>query len=181
MLALLSVSAIQANGNVMNMGLGGSARNEFAARFGAVSGTFGKRIMIVLWAFLGLIAAAVFRGPTQLADPDLAWGVLSREFLGPGYLGLMLAGVLAANMPSTASKTLAASALFVRNLYRPLVPRFGDAGAVLVGRIAVMAALARERGGGARHEPGADDDEDHPHDQPAVRRGRAAHVFLAAR
>ncbi|MGD1029795.1 MAG: hypothetical protein ABSA05_01520 [Opitutaceae bacterium] len=141
-LALLSVSAIQANGHVMNMGLGGSARNEFAARFGAVSGTFGKRIMIVLWAFLGLIAAAVFRGPTQLADPDLAWGVLSREFLGPGYLGLMLAGVLAANMPSTASKTLAASALFVRNLYRPFVPRFGDAGSVLVGRIAVLATLA---------------------------------------
>jgi Na+/proline symporter len=141
-LAFLSVSLVQVNGHVMNMGLGGSARNEFAARFGAVSGTFGKRIMIVLWAFLGLIAAGIFRGPAQLADPDQAWGLLSRQLLGPGFLGLMLAGVLAANMPSTASKTLAASALFVRNLYEPFASRFGDARAVLVGRIAVVTALA---------------------------------------
>jgi len=141
-LALLSVSIIQINANVVNMGLGGSARNEFAARFGAVSGTFGKRIMIVLWAFLGLITAGVCSGSTQLADPDMAWGVLSRQLLGPGFLGLMLAGILAANMPSTASKTMAVSALFVRNLYRPFVSGVGDARAVFVGRLAVAAALA---------------------------------------
>ena len=141
-LALLSVSAIQINGNVVNMGLGGSARNEFAARFGAVSGTFGKRIMVVLWAFLGLIAAALCRGPARLADPDLAWGVLSQQLLGPGFLGLMLAGILAANMPSTATKTMAVSALVVRNIYRPFASRVGDAKAVLVGRLAVAAALA---------------------------------------
>ncbi len=138
-LALLSVTIIQINANVVNMGLGGSARNEYAARFGAVAGTFGKRLMIVLWAFLGLIAAALCRGPDRLADPDLAWGVLSRQLLGPGFLGLMLAGVLAANMPSTASKTMAVAALLVRDVFRPRAA--GGAGAVAAGRIAVWVTL----------------------------------------
>jgi len=145
-LALLAVSIVQINGNIVNMGLGGSARNEYAARFGAVSGTFGKRLLVVLWAFLGLIAAASCRGSAQLPDPDLAWGVLSRQLLGPGLLGLMLAGVLAANMPSTASKTMAVSALFVRNLYRPFASGVGDARAVLMGRLAVALALAGSAG-----------------------------------
>jgi len=145
-LALLLVSLIQINGNLVNMGLGGSARNEFAARFGAVAGTFGKRIMIVLWAIVGLIAAALCRGPSRLVDPDLAWGVLSRQLLGPGFLGLMLAGVLAANMASIASKTMAVSALCVRTLCRPFAARLGEAGAVTAGRLAVGAALAASVG-----------------------------------
>ena len=140
--ALLLVSLIQINGNLVNMGLGGSARDEFAARFGAAAGTFGKRIMIVLWAIVGLMAAALCRGPSRLADPDLAWGVLSRELLGPGFLGLMLAGVLAANMASTASKTMAVSALCVRTLCRPFSARLGEAGAVAAGRWAVGISLA---------------------------------------
>ena len=140
--ALLLVSLIQINGNLVNMGLGGSARNEFAARFGAAAGTFGKRIMIVVWAIVGLMAAALCRGPSRLADPDLAWGVLSRELLGPGFLGLMLAGVLAANMASTASKTMAVSALCVRTLCRPFAARMGEAGAVAAGRWAVGISLA---------------------------------------
>jgi Na+/proline symporter len=140
--ALLLVSLIQINGNLVNMGLGGSARSEFAARFGAVAGTFGKRILIVVWAIVGLIAAALCRGPSRLTDPDLAWGVLSRQLLGPGFLGLMLAGVLAANMASTASKTMAVSALCVRTLCRPFAARLGETGAVAVGRWAVGTALA---------------------------------------
>jgi solute:Na+ symporter, SSS family len=141
-LALLAASLVQINGNLVNMGLGGSARDEFSARFGAVSGTFGKRIMIVLWAFLGLIAAGLCQGPARLADPDLAWGILSRRLLGPGFLGLMFTGVLAANMSSTASKTMAVSALFVRNLRPSFAPRLDDAGAVRAARFAVGAALA---------------------------------------
>jgi solute:Na+ symporter, SSS family len=119
-LAIMTVSIVQINGNIINMGLAGSAKDEFAARFGGVSGTYGKRVMIVLWVFVGLIAAALRQGPQRLSDPDSAWGALSRELLGPGFLGLMLVGLLAANMASIATKTMAASALFVRNIYRPL-------------------------------------------------------------
>jgi Na+/proline symporter len=141
-LAIMMVSVIQINGNIINMGLAGSAQNEFAARFGAVSGTYGKRVMIVLWVFVGLIAAALRQGPERLSDPDSAWGSLSRELLGPGFLGLMLVGLLAANMASIATKTMAISALFVRNLYRPLSPGSNDRREVRVAQAAGAGALA---------------------------------------
>jgi SSS family solute:Na+ symporter len=141
-LAIMAVSVVQINGNIINMGLAGSARNEFAARFGAVSGTYGKRIMIVLWVFVGLIAAALRRGPDALADPDSAWGSLSRQLLGPGFLGLMLVGLLAANMASVATKTMAISALFVRNLYQPRPSAADPRSEVRVAQLAGAAALA---------------------------------------
>ena len=141
-LAIMAVSVVQINGNIINMGLAGSARNEFAARFGAVSGTYTKRIMIVLWVFVGLLAAGLRQGHEQLADPDSAWGSLSRQLLGPGLLGVMLVGLLAANMASIATKTMAASALFVRNLYHPFAVRPDDRREVMVGQIAGAFALA---------------------------------------
>jgi Na+/proline symporter len=128
------------------MGLAGSAKNEFAARFGAVSGTYSKRVMIVLWVFVGLIAAGLHQGGLRLSDPDSAWGTLSREFLGPGLLGVMLVGLLAANMASVATKTMAVSALVVRNLYRPMVARPDDRREVMIGRVAGAVALAASVG-----------------------------------
>jgi hypothetical protein len=49
---------LQVNGIVGNTGISGSARDEFAARFGAVAGTFTKRLMMILWTFAGLIAVS---------------------------------------------------------------------------------------------------------------------------
>jgi SSS family solute:Na+ symporter len=140
--AIMMVSIVQINGNIINMGLAGSARNEFAARFGGVTGTYGKRVMIVLWVFVGLIAAALRQGPERLADPDSAWGSLSRELLGPGFLGLMLVGLLAANMASVATKTMAVSALFVRNIYRPRSKPTDARREVRLAQIAGASALA---------------------------------------
>ncbi len=139
--AVLLVALVQINGIIGNMGISGSAVNEHAARFGAVAGTYGKRIMFILWAFVGLIAIALFQGPTALSDPDLAWGTMSRELLGPGLLGLMLTGVLAANMSTVAAQTVSASALFVRNLFQPLFPRAGERASLLAGRLAILVAL----------------------------------------
>jgi solute:Na+ symporter, SSS family len=141
-LAIMLVSVVQINGNIINMGLAGSAQNEYAARFGAVSGTYGKRIMIVLWVFVGLIAAGLRQGPARLADPDSAWGSLSHQLLGPGFLGVMLVGLLAANMASIATKTMAITALFVRNLYRPALRAADERRDVAVARVAGALALA---------------------------------------
>lgn len=140
-LSILVVSVVQANGNIINMGIAGSAKSEFAARFGAVTGTYGKRVMIILWVFVGLVAAGLCRGPDRLVDPDLAWGTLSRRLLPQGFLGFMLIGLLAANMASIATKTMAISALFVRNLYRPSVPIGVGRREVVVGQIAGAVAL----------------------------------------
>lgn len=140
--SIFLVAIVQINGIIENMALGGSARNEFAARFGAVTGTYAKRLMTILWAFCGLIAAALYVGPAALADPDTAWGVMSRELLGPGLLGLMLVGLIANNMDTIAVQTLSISALFVRNFYRPFRPGLSERESVFVGRCAVVAVLA---------------------------------------
>jgi hypothetical protein len=97
--------------------------------------------MVILWSFCGLVAFAYYSGENALADPDLAWGKMSRELLGPGLLGLMLAGVLAANMSSVAAQTMAVSALVVRNVWRHIRPGMTDVEAVTGGRWSIVAVL----------------------------------------
>ena len=115
--ASLLVGLVQIHGLSHNMGISGSAKDEYAARSGGVGGTYLKRVMIILWAFAGLIAIALF-GKDGLSDPDAVWGTMSRQLLGPGFVGLMLAGVIAGTMSTLAAKALAVSSLFVRNVFR---------------------------------------------------------------
>ena len=140
--AVVLVSLIQMHSVLSQMTIFGAARNEFAARFGFTSGTYAKRLMIILWAFVGLIAIALFGGGRRLADPDTVWGAMSMLLLGPGVLGLMVAGLLAADMASLAAQAVTVAGLFVRNLCGP--PRGGRSGAqaVLAARLATVAVLA---------------------------------------
>ncbi|MBS0664379.1 MAG: hypothetical protein JSR48_14030 [Verrucomicrobia bacterium] len=140
LLAILLVSLVQIHGLSHNMGICGSARNEFAARFG-VSGNYLKRIMIILWAFAGLVAVALF-GVGGLSDPDATWGALSNRLLGPGLVGLMLAGVLAGTMSTLAAKALAISSLFVRNVYRQVWPDLPQDRGVFFARCTIAVVLA---------------------------------------
>ncbi len=140
LLAILLVSIVQNGGLSHNMGICGSAKNEMAARSG-VSGTYLKRFMIILWAFAGLIAIAVF-GVGGLSDPDSTWGTLSNKLLGPGLIGMMLAGVLAGTMSTLAAKALAISSLFVRNVYRQIWPDISQAQGVFYARCTIVVVLA---------------------------------------
>lgn len=136
------ISIVQIHGIIGNMAVAGSARNEFAARFGAVSGTYAKRVMIILWALCGLIAIAIYQGADALSDPDAAWGSMALLLLKPGFLGLMMAGLLAANMSTIAAQTMAVSALFTRNVYKYLRPSTDDHGMVVAGRWAIVVILS---------------------------------------
>jgi len=138
--AILLVSIVQNGGLSHNMGICGSAKNEFAARTG-VSGNYLKRLMIILWALAGLIAVAVF-GAGGLSDPDATWGALSNRLLGPGLIGLMLAGVLAGTMSTLAAKALAISSLFVRNVYRQIWPDITQQQGVFFARCTIVVVLA---------------------------------------
>ena len=140
LVAILLVSIVQNSGLSHNMGICGSAKNEFAARSG-VSGTYLKRLMIIMWAFAGLIAVAMF-GPGGLSDPDATWGAMSNQLLGPGLIGLMLAGVLAGTMSTLAAKALAISSLFVRNVYRQIWPNISQKQGVFYARCTIVAVLA---------------------------------------
>jgi solute:Na+ symporter, SSS family len=137
--AILLVSIVQNAGLSHNMGICGSAKNEFAARTG-VSGNYLKRIMIIMWAFAGLIAVALF-GVGGLSDPDSAWGSMSNRLLGPGLIGLMLAGVLAGTMSTLAAKALAISSLFVRNVYRQIWPDITQEKGVFYARCTIVVVL----------------------------------------
>ena len=140
MLAILFTSLIQINAVIHNMTVGGSAKNEMSARVGAVSGGYSKRLMIIAWSMCGLIAVALFgRG---LPDPDNTWGLMSERLLVPGLIGLMLVGILAANMSSLSARALVIAALFSRNLYEPLCAKRTEAHYVMVGRITIVAVLA---------------------------------------
>ena len=136
------ISLVQIHGIIGNMSVSGSAKNEYAARFGAVSGTYAKRIMIILWAFCGLIAIALYQDATKLSDPDSVWGTMALQLLKPGMLGLMMAGLLAANMSTIAAQTMAVSALFTRNVYGYLVPNATPAQLVRTGRWSIVIILA---------------------------------------
>lgn len=119
--------------------IAGSAQDERAARLGLLGGMFAKRLIMLFWALVGLIGAALFAG--RIHDPELLWGLLMREFLAPGLLGLMLIGMVAANMSTMDTNALTYAALFVRNLYAPLVPKRSERHYVLVGRIVVLLTL----------------------------------------
>lgn len=137
--AFLLVAIVQNAGLSHNMGICGSAKDEFAARSG-VSGNYLKRFMIILWAFAGLIAVALF-GVGGLSDPDATWGALSNRLLGPGLIGLMLAGVLAGTMSTLAAKALAISSLFVRNVYRQIWPGISQERGVFYARCTIVVVL----------------------------------------
>ena len=97
---------------------GGSAKNETSARVGLVTGNFLKRFCTLGWVLTALIALALFADhPELVQDPEKAWGVASRELLGPGLTGLMLACLLAALMSSVDAYMVVGSGLVVRNIY----------------------------------------------------------------
>ena len=119
---------------------GGTAKSEHDARIGLVTGNFIKRFCTIGWVITALIVLTLFGSDTVLIeDADMAWGVATKELLGPlgiGLVGLMLACLLAALMSSVDCYMLVCSALMVRNVYVPFVnPKAGEKECLLLGRV----------------------------------------------
>jgi len=116
---------------------GGSAKTENTARVGLVTGNFLKRFCTVGWVLTALIALALYANNPELSiDPDKTWGIASRELLGPGLTGLMLACLLAALMSSVDAYMIVGSGLVVRNLYAPYInPGASEAQYIKVARL----------------------------------------------
>lgn len=116
---------------------GGSAKTETDARIGLVVGNFLKRFCTVGWVLTALIALALYANDPELVlDPDKTWGVASRNLLGPGLTGLMLACLLAALMSSVDAYMIVGSALMVRNIYAPYLNQTAtEAEYIRIGRI----------------------------------------------
>ncbi|MBL9200709.1 MAG: hypothetical protein JNL39_09400, partial [Opitutaceae bacterium] len=138
--ALLLVQLIGIGGAQHHMAIAGSAKDEYAARLGIVTGGFSKRFITIAWAFCGLIAVAMF-GP-NLSDPDQAWGLMTRELLPVGLIGIMITGILGGKIALLGAQSVVLSGLVVKNLYEPLVRGRSEKHYVLVARLAVPVLLA---------------------------------------
>ncbi len=121
------------------MATAGSATNEMTARVGMLGGMFFKRFIMLFWALAGLLAIALYSG--ELHDPDLIWGHMTSNLLFTGAIGLMLAGILAANMSTLDAQSVCNSALFIRNLYQPIVPGKSERHYINVGRVMIAVIL----------------------------------------
>lgn len=135
-LAMTFIMTIGYCGGTSVMSTSGSAKDELSARLGVVTGAFAKRVMTIAWMVCGLIAVGLFSD--QLADPDESWGALTQGLLGVGGIGLMITGILAANMSSMDATSLNISALFVRNIYAPLAPGRSERHYIFVGRLCIL-------------------------------------------
>ena len=123
---------------------GGSAKSETSARVGLVTGNLLKRFCTIGWALTALIALALYADSDKLAtDPDLVWGEASKQLLGPGLRGLMLACLLAALMSSADCYMLVCSALVVRNVYKNCInPNASEKTCLRLGRFSGLVIIA---------------------------------------
>ena len=138
--ALLLVQFVGIVGSQAGMTIAGSAKNEMAARLGAVTGGFSKRFVTIAWAFCGLIALALF-GP-NLSDPDQVWGLLTRSLLPVGLIGVMIIGILGGKLALLGAQSVVLSGLVVKNLYEPLFPGKPEQHYMFVARLTVPVMLA---------------------------------------
>ncbi len=118
---------------------GGSAKDDKSARIGFVAGAFAKRFVTIGWALTGLIAVGLYAG--QLSDPTMIWGHITRDLLGFGFVGLMVAAIMAANMSSIDAQSLEWGAAFTKNILVPLKPELKEKSQILAGRIVIFVVL----------------------------------------
>ena len=135
MLAVNGLVGIVAQPHMVSMCATG--RSERGGRLGMTyGGGIVKRLCAIGWALTGVIVAAmVIKVGGSLEDPEEAFGYACLHCLGPGFVGLMVAAIVAANMSSCANFMVNTGALFAKNVYGPhLRPAAGDREILHVGR-----------------------------------------------
>ncbi len=139
MLAINGFVGMTAQPHVLSLCATGST--ERAGRVGHTYGAMTKRICAIGWALTGLITATlVLQRGAKLPDPEHAFGYASRELLGPGLVGLLVASVLAANMSTCSNFMVNSGALFTRNVWLEYVNRAAaDRQLLWVGRVSSLA------------------------------------------
>jgi Na+/proline symporter len=93
-----------------------AGRTEMDNRVGFTAGMILKRLCSVAWALAGVLAIAYYGSARVQADH--VFGSLIRDLLPTGFVGLMLACVVASMMDIGSVLMLSTSALFTRNLLR---------------------------------------------------------------
>ncbi|MEI6141841.1 MAG: sodium:solute symporter family protein [Mariniphaga sp.] len=129
---VIFATAVQAN----QMTACGSAKDDYTARYGFVSGMLLKRYSSVMWGVVALMTVVLYGG--TISDPDYVWGHATRDLLGPlniGLVGLMIACLIAALMAAKSAFMLTAAALITNNIYRPFRPDCSENHYIWAGRV----------------------------------------------
>ncbi len=103
-----------------HMAINGSGKTEINCRSGWTYGTFIKRFATLGWAFSGILIAVVFPSIVNAdsSERELAFGRAIVELLPTGFIGLMIAAMIAAVVASCNNFMVNGSALFTRNFYQ---------------------------------------------------------------
>ena len=141
-LGLIAVLSLQSMFGIFaqpqQMAAVGTGKTEMNCRIGFTYGNMVKRICTIGWVLVGLIVIAMAGRQMipPLQDHEAAFGVACQTLLGPGFLGLMVASVLATNMSTCSAMMVDLGALFVQNVHKPYFrPSAPDAHYLAMGRV----------------------------------------------
>lgn len=101
-----------------------ASRDQATARFAFVFTGVSYFLYGLAVALLGVCIVVLLPG---LSDPNLGYALLIKTYMPSGVAGLILGGIFAASMSTADSMLLAASTLFVNDIYNPFF-RKGDPG-----------------------------------------------------
>ena len=95
-----------------------SAKDVSTAKFAYIFTGFVYIVFGLAVAFLGVLAHVLL---PDLNDNKLAYATMIKEYMPVGVKGLVLGGLFAAAMSSADSKIIAASFLFINDIYKPYI------------------------------------------------------------
>ncbi len=115
-----------------------SAKSLFHSKMGAVFAGFLKVLALFIIAAPGVVAAKLIPG---LAHPDQAYTRLITEYVPTGFVGLVMAGLLAAILGTVAAGLSASSAMLVFDFIGKWRPKMTEDRKVRMGRVVMISIL----------------------------------------
>ncbi|MBO6524665.1 MAG: sodium:solute symporter family protein [Balneolaceae bacterium] len=111
-----------------HMAINGSGKTEINCRSGWTYGTFIKRFATLGWAFSGIFIAVVFPSliEADASEREQAFGLAISNLLPSGFIGLMIAALVAAVVAACNNFMVNGSALFTRNFYKRFLNQKAD-------------------------------------------------------
>ena len=99
-----------------------------------------KRVVTLLFALYGILFVVYKPG---LDDPEMAWGIVMKELVPPGLLGLLIASFFSALMSTADTMATASSALVADYLFRKrFLPRRPAALYLRIARLSAFMTIA---------------------------------------
>ena len=101
-----------------------ASKDKSTAKFAFV---FTGVMYIIYGLIISLIGVCIVVLIPNLSDPNTGYTMLIKNFMPSGIVGLILGGIFAASMSTADSMILAASTLFVNDIYTPLIAKNKEA------------------------------------------------------